>query len=655
MCGILGIINYGAGGIDVPRFVRALGLMRARGPDDEGYLLLHADGGEVSAAGGVDTAPTLGLPSVSRVDATNASCAFGHRRLSILDLSPAGHQPMAWDRGRYWIVFNGEIYNYIELRKELGEAGSNFRSSSDTEVLLAAFAVWGPAMLKRLEGMFAFGILDRRERKLFIARDHFGIKPLYVVATSNSFAFSSEVRPLLELGAATRVGNPSAIFEYLRYGERTADGRTMYRDVAAFPAASFAWIDLDRAALPSPQPYWQPRIATSRRIDYPAAVEEVRDAFETSVRLHLRSDVPVGACLSGGLDSTAIVTTAQRILPSDAKLHAFTFVADDPSISEGPYASMVEGVEHHQTCPGPADLERDFERLMTAQDLPFGSSSVYAQFRVFELAQQVGVKVLLDGQGADEVFGGYFSLIGARVAALLSEGRVTTAVRLIRATPRNARPALPRMVLAAFGRLIPTALSPLARALVGEAAIPAWLREDWVAKSGAKPALPVYGSGPAALREEMLLALRHLSLPQLLRYEDRNSMYFSIESRVPYCAPRLAELALSLPDQYLISDSGTTKAVFREAMSDRVPAAILNREKVGFLPPERRWLEALEPWVTRTLSSPRFFRLPFLQPHVVRDAFAAQSTGRGFWPPHLWRILNLFWWIEFNHVDIAED
>jgi asparagine synthase (glutamine-hydrolysing) len=654
MCGILGWLKRDDAAIDVTAFQQALDLIRHRGPDGEGYLLYGANNAPPTVAAGRDTPAELRLPLVQGLAAQRWRLALGHRRLSILDLSAAGHQPMCAPSGSHWIVFNGEIYNYVELRTELAKLGHRFKTGSDTEVLLAAYESWGEALLPRLIGMFAFAVLDLAKQALFLARDPFGIKPLYLAESNCQLAFGSEIRPLLALGAASRQIHHQATYHYLRYGDRLVGDTTMFRDVRCLPAGCSMWVPLDRVrasdSAPMPVRYWRASVRAPQRLGFDDAVGQVRQAFDESVRMHLRSDVPVGTCLSGGLDSSSIALTARSFMPAGSEFHAFTFVANDESISEKPYADLVAGVVHHEVCPGDADLERDLQRLMQAQELPFGSSSIYAQFRVFELAHRAGIKVMLDGQGADEVFGGYLSLLGARIAGLLSQGRVLAAARLVRAAPGNARAALPRMLLAALGRLLPAGMAPWARSIVGEQAAPQWLSQQWLDAAGVKATLPNYGRGRYALRAEMQMAIETLSLPQLLRYEDLNSMHFSIESRVPFCVPRLAELALSFPDEFLISRGGVTKSVFREAMVGRVPDAIIHREKVGFLPPERKWLAALQPLVDRTLDGSAFAKLPFFDPQRVRDSYQREIAARGLWPQHLWRILNLCWWIEHNKV-----
>jgi asparagine synthase (glutamine-hydrolysing) len=649
MCGILGHSRFDGAALDTGVFAAALDSIRHRGPDDEGFVLFDPRACTARAAAGADTDRSLAHPPIGALGAEPCSTALGHRRLAILDLSVAGHQPMRSADGRFWLTFNGEIYNYLELRSEL-KARQEFRSGSDTEVILAAYAAWGPAMLERFAGMFALCILDTQRRELFLARDQFGIKPLYYVHRQGQFAFASEIKALERLGLVSPTVDADLLYGYLRYGERTAGARTLFTDVYALPAAHRMVVNLGDGATQGPVRYARLSTTTRAPRSLPEAVEQVRDAVADSVRLHMRSDVPVGSCLSGGLDSTCIVTLAQRHLSLDNPMHTFSFVTDDAALNEEPYVDMVPGVIHHKTCPQASDLRTDLERLMRAHDLPFGSSSIYAQFRVFELAHQHGIKVMLDGQGADEIFGGYLSLTGARISSLLRNGQWLGAARLVRSLPRNARAMLPRVALSALGRIIPPRWRPTARSLVGEPAMPRWLNRSWFAAQGMQASLPTYGFGSDMLKTEMLLTIEEVSLPQLLRYEDCNSMHFSIESRVPFCHWQLAELALSMPEEYLISRRGNTKHVLREAMRGIIPEPIRVRDKVGFQTPEARWLSELRPWLAGFTETDTFRGLPFIDTARARSILLESGSDNSVWNPYIWRILNIALWSERHGI-----
>ena len=254
---------------------------------------------------------------------------------------------------------------------------------------------------------------------------------------------------------------------------------------------------------------------------------------------------------------------------------------------------------------------------------------------------------MLDGQGSDEIFGGYYTLLGARISGLLADLRLATARRVLAAAPSNARSYRARMLATAAGRLLPASIQGAVARSFGEPEFPDWLAAGWFRERRVQPRLRDHGRGSDALRQELKLCVEHLTLPALLRYEDGNSMHFSIESRVPFCTPDLAQFALSLPAHYLIADDGDTKSVFRAAVSDLVPAAILRREKVGFAVPERAWLRSLHQWV----AGAPYAALPFLDPHAVRREIAAALASDGRWPPHVWRLVNMAFWSQAFKVE----
>jgi asparagine synthase (glutamine-hydrolysing) len=648
MCGILGLIARDGLAIDGRQLQSALQSIRHRGPDDEGYLLYDPTRREALAVGGPDTVPELALPPVAAAEPRRYRCAFGHRRLSIIDLTAAGHQPMRTADGRYWVTYNGEIYNYLELRQELELRGARFATASDTEVLLEAYRAWGVAMLPRLVGMFAFALLDTHENTVLLARDQFGIKPLYMVRSAGQVAFASEVKALLRLPGVRAVGNPAKVYQYLRYGQRDAEAATVLQSVERLPAAHYAVVHLDSLRCDGPRRYWE--VDLSRRIapSFDEAVAEVRGLFESAVRLHLRSDVPVGCTLSGGLDSSAIVRQVQALLGAGRPVATFSFVSNlEAEMNEEPYIDLITDTVVHKVRPQAPDIAADIDELMRALELPFESLSMYAQFRVFRLVRDAGIKVVLDGQGSDEIFGGYYSLIGARITGLLAQLRLLAAARSLAGAPRNARAFRARMVATAAGRLLPQSLQQTVAGLFGEPAYPGWLRADWFERRGVTPRLRAHGRGRDALREELRLGIEHLTLPELLRYEDGNSMHHSIESRVPFCVPQLAEYALALPDEYLVSPRGETKCVFRAAVADMLPAQIVRREKIGFAVPERIWLRELRQWLETAPTG----ALPFLEPREVRREMDAALAADGRWPPHVWRLVNLAFWARAFEVE----
>ena len=613
MCGIAGFVGPTIG-------ERApLQTLAHRGPDDAGWVA-HA--------------PHLNAHAIHAL--------LLHRRLSILDLSTAGRQPMTTADGRCTIVFNGEIFNYRELREELQKLGCNFHTQTDTEVLLQAYVQWGAACLGKLIGMFALAITDERRSVLFLARDFFGIKPLYYVQSASGFAFASEIKALLDWLPIQRAVEPTRLYEYLRFGRTDHGERTLWRDIYQVPAAHYLEVPLDRVERASPVRYWDLPSDGPIDISFDEATRRVREMFLQNMRLHLRSDVPVGAALSGGIDSSAIVA-AMRVVAPKSEIHAFSYIADEPAISEEPWVDLLgahAGAIVHKVRASPDDLLADLDRLIYTQDEPFGSTSIYAQFRVFDLARQHGVKVMLDGQGADEMLAGYRQYVPARLGSLLRQGRLGEAYRFAnRAAELPGMRGRLRLWLQA-GRLLMPALG--ARWLC-----PAWLNSRWFQERGVELGATRRRCGRDVMRDELCQSVAATSLPMLLRYEDRNSMAASVESRVPFLTPAFAELVLRLPEEHLLAADGTSKNVFRAAMRGIVPDAILQRrDKIGFATPEKRWLHKLRPWVDTTLASERARRIPALNLAAVERDWRAVQAGRARFDFRIWRWVNLIRWAE---------
>jgi asparagine synthase (glutamine-hydrolysing) len=643
MCGIFGMWSTGGSAVDPCLPARALRTLAHRGPDDHGAL------------GWDGTAPVRLTRDAGELGGSRVVLA--HRRLSILDLSEAGWQPMVSADGRHALVFNGEIYNFVELRRELQAAGHAFHSHSDTEVLLRAWEQWGPECLPRLVGMYAFAVLDTRADRVYLARDPFGIKPLYYARWADGWAFASEIKALLELPGVSRAANAARVAEYLGAGGTDFGGETMFAGVHQLPAAHWLALSARSGEGAEPRAYW--RLEPRPRTDLsPAdAAEQLRALFLDSVRLHLRSDVPVGAALSGGIDSSAIVG-AMRHLEPGLELHTFSFIPDDEAVSEERWVDMVHrsaGTVLHKVRPEPGELSAELDELIRMQDEPFASTSIYAQQRVFRLAREAGIKVMLDGQGADELLGGYWPFLLARIGSLVSGGRLVAAASLARHSARLAHVPTRALAASAAGMLLPGGLRPLARrATRGRAqARASGVNHAWVGERVSGSLVGEVPRGREMLRAGLLHSVR-FGLPALLRYEDRNSMANSIESRVPFLTPRLAEFILSLPEEHLVDGRGVTKAVFRRAMRGIVPDAVLDRrDKIGFATPEARWLRSLRPYVDGVLEPDALAAVPVLDGDVVRAEWRAAAEGQGSLDTRVWRWINLVRWSHIHGVTYA--
>lgn len=644
MCGIAGIAASD------PELLRPLAAMtralRHRGPDDEGYLLLDSRSGRTQAYAGADTLPELALPPLPAAIPGGVDVALGHRRLAIIDLSAGGHGPMTSIDGRLAITYNGEVFNYLELREELRGLGHAFRTACDTEVLLAAYAEWGPAALHRLNGMWAFALYDARERRLFCARDRFGVKPFFYLGDGALFAFASEIKGLLAHPAASRTPNSTTLARFLAQGAIDETAETFLAGIRSLPAGHQLSLDLATRRLAVERWYELP--AAEARLGDPA---ELRALLEDAVRLRLRSDVDVGTCLSGGLDSSSLValTARLRAATGNSGRRAFSVVYPDPELQEAAHIDTMvaaTGAIGHRTTPTSSELLADLPALAWQQDEPFPSPGVYSQWRVMRLAREAGVTVLLDGQGADEVLAGYHYHFGPYLAEIAGRDGWGAALRQARqASGVTGRSLgfflsllahqtlpLPNRVRAwavrrgvSQGRVPSCLLAPELRALLTTAG---------VERHRPRPSL-------AAERRANILTT---SLPALLRYEDRNSMAFSVEARTPFLDYRLVERAMALPAGDLIRD-GWTKALLRQAMAGVLPESVrLRRDKLGFATPETRWLTELAPQVRGWLGTAS--RLgPQLAPRELQrwlalpDATLARQPG-------LFRLVSAELWLR---------
>ena len=613
--------------------------MRHRGPNDAGFAIFPL---QVGAAEQTERTYTRQEPF---------RLLLGQTRLSILDLSPAGHQPMRSPDGRYTITYNGEVYNYRELREELRALGVPFHSGTDTEVVLQALIRWGKDALSKFSGMFALALFDARENTLFCARDFFGIKPFFWHTGANGFCFASELPGLLAFPAVPRKIDPVSAYQYLCYGQYDVGSATMLADVYALPPAHCCTVRLDAPNSIQIERFWLPDVATTSQLGFDEAAARLRQLFLDAVRLHLRSDVPLGTALSGGIDSSA-VTCAVRHLEPDARLHTFSFIAPGSDVSEAQWADMVSrhtNTEHHTVTVQPADLRRDMDALVLAQGEPFGSTSIYAQYRVFQLAKECGITVTLDGQGADELMAGYHGYPGPRTASLLRSGDLAGACRFLRASNQWPGRSWGYLASQSVREFVPEWLTPLALRCVGRSTAPAWLDTEQLRRAGV-PLLrqntrrQLYPTGNC-LKQTLAYQLTWNGLPQLLRHGDRNAMAHSIESRVPFLTKEIAEFCMSLPEAYLVDMQGCSKSIFRKAMRGLVPDAVLDRkDKVGFATPERQWINALSDWVEATLADAN--SAPFLRMGAARSEWRAICNGHKPFDWRVWRWLCYARWTQ---------
>jgi len=646
MCGILGLARARTAERCTARVAaRATAIVRHRGPDDEGYLL-WTDGAPPQRFAGGDTMAESRRVHGLRDLPLDAECrvALGHRRLSIVDLSAAGHQPMVHGATGLAVCYNGEIYNHVELRVELERLGHRFISASDTEVLLKAWLEWGPECLQRLNGMFAFVLLDpRAPATLHAARDRFGVKPLYFAAVNGLLAFASEIKQIRTLpGFAHRLDEEMAC-AYLAFGLMDHTGRTLDAGISQLRGGERAAVRLDDAALGVEVVRWYDLAPRALAAPAHAAAAQFRELLDDSVRLRLRADVPVGSCLSGGLDSSAIVCLAHGALgetESGAGQITVTACYEDRRFDEWRFAERVVdrvGATAVRVWPAIERLQAELDLQLWHLDEPSGSTSQFSQWCVFDGAAGAGLKVMLDGQGSDEQLAGYGGSDASLYAGLLRRGSLGGLAGEVAAYRRRLG-ALP------IGQLLVAARTtvPAIDAVWPNRFRPIWRAPSWMA--GADSMAPT--AQPRDLAHHLRRQLLETSLPLLLRYEDRNSMAWSVESRVPFLDYRLVEFLAGVPDA-MKTYRGVTKVLLRDAMQRVVPDEILaRRDKMGFVTPEELWLkQTATSWFRSGVdvaveAAPTLLRADGVT--QMMDSMIAGSIPFTFEP---WRILCLGRWL----------
>jgi asparagine synthase (glutamine-hydrolysing) len=657
VCGLTALVHPG-GGARLADVVSMTDVIRHRGPDSEGFCVI--DGSEVRRLSGPDTISFAGatdLPSAPQGEAAAEDLAggavLGHRRLSIIDLTAAGHQPMTDADGDLWMVFNGEVYNYLELGDRLAGRGHRFVGHSDTEVVLAAYKEWGSDFLRELVGMFSMVIVDVRKRRVLAARDHFGIKPLYFWRTpAGAVAFASEIKAFTSMPGWSPAVDGQRLYDFLNFGMHDHTDGTMFAGVTQLGPGQLLEIDLrqDVGTL-RPRSWWtlQPQPFDG---SFDEAAERFADLFRNSVSLQLRADVPVGSCLSGGLDSSSIVCEANEAFRTRGDAFsqlAFSATSDDPRVDESAWVRLVAeqtGVEVHSRTPDMDELPDLLDRLTWHQDEPFGSTSILAQWAVFELARKQGVTVMLDGQGADEQLAGYYPFFAWRFQELLRRGHWSQLARDVLATRRVHGGFPPGLVPFSAYLMLPPAVGRLGGRL---AKAPTQNPDAWLDRS----ALGIcgYPDPHAASRQPSVRALSveqltRTNLPMLLRYEDRDSMAHSVEARVPFLDHRLVEFVTGLPSAHLIGE-GTTKRVLREAMRGVIPEPIrTRRDKIGFQTAEERWMRQDDPARVRALVARAVDAAGgILTPGTLTRA-ADMLEGRRPLDPWVWRVVSAGAWLE---------
>jgi asparagine synthase (glutamine-hydrolysing) len=598
MCGIAGQYCYNGSLPDEKLLAEMSKRLAHRGPDGEGTYI-------------------------------HGSIGLAHRRLAIIDLSENAHQPMSNEDNTLWLVYNGEIYNFVELRSELIQKGHSFKSKTDSEVILHAYEEWGTECLARFNGMWAFALWDEKQQQLFCARDRFGIKPFYYTEVAGSFLFASEIKALLAHPEVGKKPDDETLLTYLAWGVLDHSEKTMFDGILQLrPAHAMV---VKSGEKPEPYCYWDVNVNPSIRSDVTDKDTAARflALMRDAVRIHLRSDVAVGTCLSGGIDSSTLTVLINELIRTEspesvgARQKTFSAYFNDARFDESRYIDMMAaatGVDGYRVQPDAGKVWDDLNKLLYMQDEPFGSLSIYAQYCVMRLAAE-RVKVVLDGQGADELLAGYLAYEWSYILGLTGSFHWYRAlcekIGAIRHHHGFVCDSIRQLYVRAGRRKL----------LRGEA-----------------PKVDRYGG---SLDQVLYRELTSTNLTALLHYEDRNSMAFSIESRVPYLDMRLVEYIASLPLDQKIR-SGITKHVLRRAIKGLVPEPVRCRmDKMGFVTPEEVWMKfELRPFVLGVFTDKMFHTRPYWDPDAVVKNYLAFLEGRSAYSPELFRIVCAELWLQ---------
>ncbi|MFC1966410.1 asparagine synthase (glutamine-hydrolyzing) [Chloroflexota bacterium] len=654
MCGIAGIFNVDGSPLEFELLKRMTDIQAHRGPDDYGFALFNTIN---SRATPFKDEP----PEAERQQLYNLG--FGYRRLAIIDLSPTGHQPMGNEENTIWIVHNGEVYNYIEIREELKAKGYRFKSNTDTEVILYSYQEWGTECLQRFNGMWAFAIWDGRSQRLFCARDRLGIKPFYYYYNGKLFIFASEIKALLCHPIVPRKVNEEKVYDFLAVKKGEYQDDTFFEGIKQLSPAHYFL--LDRNGRLEIRRWWdlkknsaQDDFSGNKGQEY---AEHLLALFEDSIKLRVRADVPIGTSLSGGLDSSSIVCLANRILFNNQiidrqlvgeRQKTFSSCFEDSRLDERNFIERVvdkTGVERNYVFPEGNRFWEELPQLIWHQDQPFGGASVYAQWNVMRQVAQSGVKVLLDGQGADELFGGYRRFYTSYLSQIARSGRVVKLFREAKKVSAFEQRSTASFLASALYLLLPFRLRLMAhQSIFGSASSKVKALNPSFARRFSQRGLAYRKKeeeGVKSIHEASYQATFIITLPQILRWADRNSMASSIETRFPFLDYRIVEYAFSLPATQKIRD-GWTKWVLRQAMVGIIPEEVrLRRDKLGFPAPEALWLRQGKERITELLSGD-ILSAEFINPRFILknlDSLLSQDTTAA---PEVWRAINLELWLR---------
>ncbi len=637
MCGINGIISASP---DITQKIVQLNyLIRHRGPDDEGFVCVNTQTKEYSQFSGDDSVESIKqkFPHISGANFKNFDLVLGHRRLSIIDISDKGHCPMGDENKQVWITYNGEVYNYIELREELKSLGFIFKTQSDTEVVINSYLKWGEDCFTHFNGMWALAIWDATKRKLILSRDRFGVKPIYYFFASNFFAFSSEIKPLLHLNTKNWEINDKKIPFFVLYGNRLNTEDTYIKSIKSLKPSHYLVYEKGTLAI---KKYYKISFYSYTGKTENHLKEELINLFTDSIKLRFRSDVPVGTCLSGGFDSSSIAAISNKLFGDG--LNTFSAVWNKHAeCDETIYIDKVNetfGCHENKVEPDPGEFETVFERLTYYQEIPTEGPGLYPQWYVMRKAKEK-VKVLLDGQGGDEVFGGYLGR-GAYLRSLIKDRKVKEFLKNMNLFSsffsKNGFHSFTGWLFPGFyDKIVRGHLSEQWR-IFNKGILSTVKKEDLY--FDVTP--PNYSS--SYLNNLSRHFIKNLTVPTLLHYEDRSSMAHSIESRVPFLDFRLVEFGVNLPS-YHLSDKNNTRPLFRKAFENYLPELIVKRkDKLGYPVPFNEWTRnILKEFVSDFLLNPNAAVYTYLNKGIIEKNLLKHFKKEIDYGWEIWRILSL--------------
>ena len=633
MCGIAGLFDHQKKASQHSALEHVCQAMVHRGPDAQSIRQFTLEAGNLSLA---------------------------HRRLAIIDLSPAGTQPMCVSSGSYWITYNGEIYNFESLRTELSEKGYVFSTDTDTETLLIAYQEWGEACLTKLVGMFAFVIFDAEKQTLFCARDGFGIKPFFYTLDEGCFYFASESHQIPKLSGKSSHADLQIISDYLMAGRYDSSRQTMISGVQQLRAGECLTLSLlDITGKEQPERWWHVGLAEVKRLSFEEAAQKFKMLFLESVEAHLRSDVPVGVALSGGLDSSAIACAVRHVAP-ELKLHTYSYISDEKRSNEEKWVDIINqeiGAVAHKVYIDKDQLDRELDHLVHFQGEPFGSTSIFASYAVFKRAGEDGIKVMLEGQGADELLAGYLGYPGSYSRSLLERGDFKKLMTFWQSWVQRSDRTFSILMYQLAQEFLPQEATEFVRNHTVKRRLARWIDQNWLKQHDVDTSklfkrIRKTDGRKRRLVEHMRNVACYDGLHHLLRHGDRNAMASSIENRVPFLTPALAEFVYSLPEDYLIGQDGVTKKLLRAAMRGIVPDAVLDRQdKIGFETPQRSWLLSNAALVSEAIQ-----QLPE-KAMLRRDALLDEFSKNGLQHIDLdltWRLVNLAKWSSIHDISLSD-